>query len=107
MKGQTDRSRGAEGTDKRAQEEALRKTAAGGKRGEEAREGREESVDSEKEKGRSKDGEETDGHQTERREDSEGRRRGRGPSERGRMEMSGKRWTDGLSDRRGRKDGQA
>lgn len=95
------------GTDKRAQEEALRKTAAGGKRGEEAREGSEEAVDSGMEKGRSKDREEeTDGHQTERREDSEGRRRGRGPSERGRMEMSGKRWTDGLSDRRGRKDGQ-
>lgn len=73
--GTDDRSRGAEGTDKRAQEEALRKTAAGGKRGEEAREGSEEAVDSGKEKGRSKDGEEeTDGHQTERREDSEGRR---------------------------------
>lgn len=64
-----------------------------------------EAVDSGKEKGRSKDGEEeTDGHQTERREDSEGRRRGR--ESRGRMEMSGKRWTDGLSDRRGRRDGQ-
>lgn len=105
MKGQTDRSRGAEGTDKRAPEEALRKTAAGGKRGEEVREGSEEAVDSGKEKGRSKDREEeTDGHQ--KREDSEGRRRGRGPRERGRMEMSGKRWTDGLSDRSGRRDGQ-
>jgi hypothetical protein len=70
-------------------------------------------MDSREEKDRSREGdvwdgipdgeEETDGHQRKRQENREGPAEGGEQRERRRMEMLRKRWTDGQSDRRGKR----